>query len=389
MTKKNKNMNTESQSNHQHGSSKHDHEEQPTPVVVHTIKIGTYLKEARDKKGISLKVISQQTKINITNLENLENNQIKDLPNLAYVRGYVKSLSKILNLDENRSLDILEATYGDNAPKVNAYVIEEKKIPSNDIPKDLIIKIVLGLAGLGVMAFIVVYQMNSQPVAQSANQQSEEVLQEAIEPQTVTAQTPLEPEITPIAENSEVVVKPVVVETRKPEINAEIVKVEKKEEKIESKEKDKDKEKKKRQFWPLTKELYDIENGDKRTSILALLPSEFKGTTISGKQNIIIVASRSDVWLTYKSDNDPIKKFVLKKSRSVLIRGDEIRIFLGNFAGATLFLNEEPLSISSSSSVKSLVFPQKNRGKYKMPLFVFNEDGKVETSDEYIAREGE
>jgi len=379
-------MNSEHQVNEDHGSM--NHEEQISPVVVDTIKIGTYLKEARDKKGISLKVIAQQTKINITNLEHLENNQIKELPNLAYVRGYVKSLSKILNLDENKSLDILENTYGHQAANQPIYVIEEKKIPTNDIPKDLIIKIVLGVAGIALMAFIVVYQMKADPTTPTP-QAIEEVATEVIEPQTVTAQTPLEPEITPVAIMEEPV-KPVapVVEVKK-EIKKEVIQEVAKVEKEDAKEKEKDKDKKKRQFWPLTKELYDIENGDKRESMMTLLPSEFKGSSVAGKQNIIIVAARSDVWLTYKSDNDPIKKFVLKKSRSVLIRADEVRIFLGNFAGATLFLNEEPLRISSSSSVKSLVFPQKNRSKYKMPLFVFHENGKVEASDEYIAREGE
>ena len=372
-------MNNEHRVNEDHGSM--NHEEKLSPVVVDTIKIGTYLKEARDKKGISLKVIAQQTKINITNLEYLENNQIKELPNLAYVRGYVKSLSKILNLDENKSLDILENTYGHQAANQPIYVIEEKKIPTNDIPKDLIIKIVLGVAGIALMTFIVVYQMKSEPT--TTPQAIEETAPDVIEPQTVTAQTPLEPETTPVAIMEETVkpAPPVVEEKKKVEVKKEVVK----EEKEDAKEKDK----KKRQFWPLTRELYDIENGDKRESMMALLPSEFKGSSVAGKQNIIIVAARSDVWLTYKSDNDPIKKFVLKKSRSVLIRADEVRVFLGNFAGATLFLNEEPLRISSSSSVKSLVFPQKNRSKYKMPLFVFHENGKVEASDEYIAREGE
>lgn len=358
---------------------------QVTPVVV---SIGEYLKKAREKKNISLKVISQQTKINITNLENLEADQLKELPNLAYVRGYVKSLSKILELNETESLDILDSTYDLKTPKKVEPEIAPTKSSSTDFPKDLVVKLALGLVGIIILVAIVSTQMGGHKDPSVAEEKKEVITQppqEEITPQTVTAQTPLEPEMTPTINATEPVEQKTVVASTEVIKKVEEKKVETKKEET----KTEDKDKKKRQFWPLTKELYSIERGDKRSDLLAMIPSEFRGSTVSGKQNIIILASKTDVWLTYKSDSDPIKKFVLKKGRSVLIRGDEIRIFLGNFSGATLFLNEEPLQITSSSSVKSLVFPQENREKYKMPLFVFHDNGKVETSEDYIAREGE
>lgn len=360
-------------------------------VTTSNVSIGEFLKHAREKKNISLKVISQQTKINITNLENLEANHLKDLPNLAYVRGYVKSLSKLLDLNESESLEILDSTYEVKKPVAQAVMpaVEEKK-SQGEFPKELIIKIALGLCGIAILVVIVSTQLGNKPSVKVAEPKVEApvVSQDEVTPQIVTAQTPLEPEMTPVTTEMKTVT-----EVAKPE-NKPIVKTEapkvvevKKEKKEEEEVKDDDK--KKRQFWPLSKELYSIESGVKRSDLLAMMPSEFRGTTIAGKQNIIVLANKTDVWLTYKSDSDPIKKFVLKKGRSVLIRGDEIRIFLGNFAGATLYLNEEPLAISSSSSVKSLVFPQEKRDKYKMPLFVFHDNGKVETSEDYIKREGE
>ncbi|GAB4012793.1 MAG: hypothetical protein Fur0010_08890 [Bdellovibrio sp.] len=395
MSKKNKNKNKNMNTEHQYTQEVEREEISPTethhvtPVVV---SIGEYLKKAREKKNISLKVISQQTKINITNLENLEADQLKELPNLAYVRGYVKSLSKILELNETESLDILDSTYNLKSPKKTEPEIAPTKSASIDFPKDLMVKLALGLVGIIILVAIVSTQMSGHKET-SVTEDKKEVIaqpQEEFTPQAVTAQTPLEPEMTPAINATDPVEQNAVTASTEVSKKAEEKKVEEKKVEIKKEEtKPDDKDKKKRQFWPLTKELYSIETGDKRSDLLAMIPSEFRGSTVVGKQNIIILASKSDVWLTYKSDSDPIKKFVLKKGRSVLIRGDEIRIFLGNFSGATLFLNEEPLQITSSSTVKSLVFPQENRGKYKMPLFVFHDNGKVETSEDYIAREGE
>ena len=78
--------------------------------------IGNYLKEKREEKGYTLKAISQHTKITISLLERLERNKFEDLPSKAYVAGFVKSYSKILGLDINESLDILDETYSNYQP---------------------------------------------------------------------------------------------------------------------------------------------------------------------------------------------------------------------------------------------------------------------------------
>jgi cytoskeleton protein RodZ len=117
-----------------------------------------------------------------------------------------------------------------------------------------------------------------------------------------------------------------------------------------------------------------------------LLPNDFKVTPIEGIQAVFITAVKSDSWLTYKSDDDPIKKFVLKKGRSLLFRAKEARVFLGNLGAVKIFLNNKPLIVKSRTGVKSLVFPQENAGNYMMPLFIYKEDGSVQTSQEWIEK---
>jgi len=88
---------------------------QPTqpeaPQEVASISIGEFLRKRREEKGLSLKTISQQTKVHMALLENLENNELAKLPSKTYVRGFVKSAAKILNIDQESALNILEATY--------------------------------------------------------------------------------------------------------------------------------------------------------------------------------------------------------------------------------------------------------------------------------------
>ena len=67
----------------------------------------------------------------------------------------------------------------------------------------------------------------------------------------------------------------------------------------------------------------------------------------------------------------------------MLIRGDVVRIFLGNINVARIFLNNKALKITSRSGVKSLVFPQEKVKDYKLPLFLYPKPGKVITSSEY------
>jgi hypothetical protein len=121
-------------------------------------------------------------------------------------------------------------------------------------------------------------------------------------------------------------------------------------------------------------------SGDKTSPFL---PSNIKNAIREGEQNVFVNAYKGDTWITYKSDGNPIKKFVLKQSRTLLIRGEELRILIGNVDAATVFYNNKELILKSKSGVKSLVFPEDHTDKFHLPLFVY-ENGKAIASDEFI-----
>lgn len=135
-----------------------------------------------------------------------------------------------------------------------------------------------------------------------------------------------------------------------------------------------------RSFWekevstiPLPTPLFQISSNNPLLNNPNVFPENIKTAynSDSSKQHVFVNATRNDTWLSYKSDNRPIKSFILKKGRTLLIRGDEIRLFLGRFQAVDVFYNNQHLT-ANADGVKSLVFPVESAEKYKIPLFIYN-----------------
>ncbi|RLA60036.1 MAG: hypothetical protein DRQ89_13350 [Epsilonproteobacteria bacterium] len=314
--------------------------------------IGKYLKEKRTAKKISLEMISKKTKITTRQLDNLEKDRFDLLPNKAYVVGYIKSYAKILDEDTQELLNLFEETY--HPPTQDSEDL--KYFPRQEEGKSkAILKIaVSGTLVLAVSVWAIIFFYNKT--------QTKLTELKTITPQEITAETPLQ------------------VETKEITPPEEITVIEVKEEPVVELPKE---EKKKQTFYKITKTLYSFKKDKVKETIDKYLPTKYQNSVMPHKQNIFINAVYNDTWLTYKADDGAIRKFVLQKGRSILIRGKLIRIFLGNVKAAEIFLNNRPLTIDSRTGVKSLIFPQEKKTDYKLPLFVFKDDGSVITSDEF------
>jgi cytoskeleton protein RodZ len=62
--------------------------------------IGNLLKSQREKLGLSLEDIEQQTFINKRYLKAIEEEQWESLPGFSHAFGYVKNYGRVLNLDQ-------------------------------------------------------------------------------------------------------------------------------------------------------------------------------------------------------------------------------------------------------------------------------------------------
>jgi hypothetical protein len=63
---------------------------------------GELLRRVREGRGLSLRQISDRTRISVSHLENVEADRYGELPALVYLRGIVTSLSKELGLDPSK-----------------------------------------------------------------------------------------------------------------------------------------------------------------------------------------------------------------------------------------------------------------------------------------------
>ncbi len=74
--------------------------------------LGDYLKQGREKKGLSLEHIASQTRIQEHHLLALEAEDFSSLPAKVFVKGFVRSYAKILGLDEEEALQRFLHTSG-------------------------------------------------------------------------------------------------------------------------------------------------------------------------------------------------------------------------------------------------------------------------------------
>jgi cytoskeleton protein RodZ len=65
---------------------------------------GTHLREAREKRGVSLRQIATSTRISLRTLEALENNEIKKLPGGIFSRAFVRSYAQEIGLDPDEAV---------------------------------------------------------------------------------------------------------------------------------------------------------------------------------------------------------------------------------------------------------------------------------------------
>ena len=79
---------------------------------------GSYLKSERELRGVTLDELYSKTKIPVRLLRALENNQFDELPEEVFIRGYIRSIAKVIGAQEDEVL----STYMDikkTAPSID------------------------------------------------------------------------------------------------------------------------------------------------------------------------------------------------------------------------------------------------------------------------------
>lgn len=362
------------------------------------LTIGQYLRQEREKKNLTVKTISQHTKISTSKLELIEENNFDELPSLAYVTGFVKSYAKSLGLDQNYCLSLLDKAYGvkkEAIPEEHLEKLSDTDKPSiesfNGLPLG---KIVLGVAVITIIVGLLVF------VGQ--NRVPDEPIQE-ITPKSVDSDTPLAESRPPVPaernderpENQQTTQQetpekdPKEAQETEQDVKEEDEQIEQTDEAEQDEDSDEDSEERPMSeldvnIRPFPGPTFNWDNQMTQERIDELIPDDKKVTPKDGEHHIYIKAINGETWLTYKSDDSSIRRFVLKEGRDVLLRGKTHRVFLGNINATEIFINNRPIQVESRTGVKSLVVPRESFKDYYLPLFIYPKTGGVLTSEEYL-----
>ncbi len=126
------------------------------------LTLGTYLRQEREKKNISLADIARTTKITLKNLEALERDEFHLLPPPVFVRGFLRAYAQQVGLDAQKILEM----YTRQTEGVSSSFSAKKSEPPPKLPRLAKLLIPILLLILGIFLF---YSLSSTPPSSTSS----------------------------------------------------------------------------------------------------------------------------------------------------------------------------------------------------------------------------
>lgn len=73
-----------------------------------TVNFGTFLKDERERRQVSLAEVSRTTKLSVSSLKLMEAGNLDDLPPDVFVRGFIRSYAKTIGISSSEPLGLLD-----------------------------------------------------------------------------------------------------------------------------------------------------------------------------------------------------------------------------------------------------------------------------------------
>lgn len=140
-----------------------------SPAQAAAVPLGKTLREARERLGLSVADVSGQTKLAPRQIEALEAEDFRHLPEMPFVRGFVRSYAKILQLDAQPLLASLPHASADTVRLVPASVEAPFPVASSPQRQNLIWLGAALLLSVLVVAFAV-WNFTTPPAKSKAAQ---------------------------------------------------------------------------------------------------------------------------------------------------------------------------------------------------------------------------
>jgi cytoskeletal protein RodZ len=119
--------------------------------------VGTYLRQAREARGVTLREIATATKISVRTLEALERNDPTHLPGGIFTRAFIRAFAKEIGVDPEQAVDRFVAAFpqdSGSAERPTAKFVSPESGPGGDrISSTVWLIVVISL----VVGLLVVY----------------------------------------------------------------------------------------------------------------------------------------------------------------------------------------------------------------------------------------
>ena len=132
------------------------------PNAAQTFDLGSELRRQREKKNLSIGEVSERLKLPARQIEALENGQYENLPEPVFVRGFLRSYGRFLDLDE-ATLDAALASISPPAASQRAIGSSSDLNFQNQERKKPFPTWIFGLLAVGAIAYgVYAWQTKSQ-----------------------------------------------------------------------------------------------------------------------------------------------------------------------------------------------------------------------------------
>ncbi|HWW76500.1 MAG TPA: helix-turn-helix domain-containing protein, partial [Pyrinomonadaceae bacterium] len=124
--------------------------------------LGEQLLRAREARGVTLREVSEQTRITMRHLEAIEADNYKDLPGGIFNKSFVKSYARHVRFDEARAVELYERTarergFQDEEPPTSP---QRSRVYMGESSRSPLMTYGLSIVIVGVLALIVYAGLN-------------------------------------------------------------------------------------------------------------------------------------------------------------------------------------------------------------------------------------
>ncbi len=310
-------------------------------------EIGAMLREERERRGLVLDDIAQQTRISLSSLQGIESGLSELLPHPVYTKGFIKVYAQFLGMDLTEALsDFAIGTPGGHYRPVYRQAVPEREADHSEVRalrsgnRLGIAAVALLVAAAGATYWYFSHTAGSAPATQSAGSQEldarlapEEPAEAAESVLESEAVANVEPEFEPAQDAAPAAaVEPTVAAAVKPE-----------------------------PVQPASAASPKPATPAQPAQPTAVTPSQQAQASAeqSAASSILVVQAREVSWMKATHEDGTVREYMLQPGgRARISFSGALNLMLGNAGGVDLVLNGQPYSLNAQpGQVRRLTLP--------------------------------